>query len=273
MLGIYGMNKPPVFICPPRTRSTYIMLLTKKYMSEKFNMNFPKRHMEFFGEFVEYSPNENRIKVVQDKTKSQMIPVLINNQVFMTGAYPHVFESLKDQNLYKINFLKNLKSKGVEVNVKCTHHIHDNIDDILDFYNDRKIVLLKRKNSLNLILSYLFAKHINLFVMRSMEWSQLYDEHVSDKVLIKDYISDVESLIIRIKKLYDIDCETIYYEDLNDEKDTFEIIGNIFEDDNWHSSLDRSVLPIRKDTDYSKAIINYDEIVLQVQCLLDQHKI
>lgn len=267
------MSKPPLFICPPRTRSTYIMLLTKKYMSEKFNMNFPRGHMEFFGEFVEHSSDENRIKVVQDKTKSQMIPVLVNNQVVMTGVYPHVFESLKYQNLYKINFLKHAKSKGIEVNVKCTHHISDNIDDILDFYNDRKIVLLKRKNSLDLILSYLFAKHINLFVMRSIEWSQLYDEHVSDKVLIKDYIDDVELLITRIKKLYDIDCETVYYEDLNNEKDAFEIIGNILKDDKWHEGLDRSVLPIRKDTDYSKVIINYDEILLQVQRLLDLHKI
>ena len=267
------MNKPPLFICPPRTRSTYIMLLTKKYMSEKFNMNFPRGHMEFFGEFVEYSSDENRIKVVRDKTKSQMIPMLVNNQVVMTGVYPHVFESLKDQNLYKINFLKHAKSKGIEVNVKCTHHISDNIDDVLDFYNDRKIVLLKRKNSLDLILSYLFAKHIDLFVMRSARWSQLYDEHVSDRVLIKDYAQDIESLIIQIKKLYDIDCETIYYEDLDNEKDTLEIIGNIFEDDKWHTSLDRSVLPIRKDTDYSKVIINYDEIVLVAQHLLDQYKI
>jgi hypothetical protein len=267
------MNKPPLFICPPRTRSTYIMLLTKRYMSEKFNMHMPKRHMEFFGQFVDYSHNEKRLRVVRDHTKAQMIPILVNNEVYMTGAYPHVFESLKDQNLYKINFLKHAKSRGIEVNVKCTHHISNNIDDILDFYNDRNIVLLKRKSSLDLILSYLFAKHINLFVMRSAQWSQLYDEHVSDRVIIKDYAEDIESLIIQIKKLYDIDCETIYYEDLDNEKDTLEIIGNIFKDDKWHTSLDRSVLPIRKDTDYSKAIINYDEIVLRIQYLLDQHNL
>ena len=109
--------------------------------------------------------------------------------------------------------------------------------------------------------------------MRSTQSSQLYDEHISNKVLIKDYLSDVESLIIQIKKLYDINCETVYYEDLCNEKDTFQIIGNIFEDDKWHASIDRSILPIRKDTDYSKVIINYDEIVLQVQHLLDRHKI
>ncbi len=267
------MRKPPFFICAPRTRSTYVMLLTKKYMSEKFNMHFPKRHMEYFGQFVDYSLNEKRLRVVRDHTKAQMIPTLVNNEVIMTGVYPHIFKNLYDQNQYKINFLKYIKSKGIELNIKGTIYASEGLDDVLDFFSDRKIVLLKRKSNLNLILSYLFAKHINLFVIRDAQWSQLYDEHVSNKVLIKDYLKDVESLIIQIKKIYDINCETVYYEDLDSEKDTFEIIGNILEDDKWHNTIDSAVLPIRKDTDYSKVIINYDEVYKEVQHLLRLHKI
>jgi hypothetical protein len=250
------MSKPPFFICPPRTRSTLVCELTYEYVKSKYNLSKLKHHNELFTEF--------NYAILANKNPTELIPFLNNDEISMHFVYPYVFKTTQERNQYKLNLLQKAKNKGFNFHIKGTLPIADTADLIMSFFNDRKLILMKRKNTLNLICSYLFAKQIKMFAVRK-ESQEKYHNKIKNGITIQDFKTTTERLVQKTCKLYDkmkeYDHTVLYYEDLD--KDIFKVIGKVLEDSNWHSSLNNNYqnnIVTKTNTDYSSCILNYKEV-------------
>lgn len=250
------MSKPPFFICPPRTRSTLVCELTYEYIKSRYNLLKLKHHNELFTEF--------NYAILANEKPTELIPFLNNNEMSMHSVYPYIFKTTQERNQYKLNLLQIAKDKGLNFYIKGTLPIADTADLIMNFFNDRKLILMKRRNTLNLICSYLFAKQIKMFAV-TKESQEKYHNIIKNGITIHDYKTTTERLVQKTCKLYDkmkeYDHTVLYYEDLDN--DVFKAIGKALDDLNWHLKLKDNYqknLVIKTNTDYSSCILNYKEV-------------
>lgn len=253
----------------PRTRSTYLYESLKGYQ-QHLGLIKLKTHSEYFLEI-----NRN-VEFHDAKTETyhsaEIVPIVANDQLGMHFVYPHLFNNTKDRNHYKLEILKSEKAKNREYYIKGTQAIAPNIAEIVDFFSDRTILLTKRANMVDNVLSAQFAWHTKHFhcrkynhdiYMRTInEGVELDPEHFKYYFdLIKDF-NEIESYL----KANGVSYKTFEYERMTDKH----YISDVLETDEWEKYRkpeDISTIHIEKD--YSKIIRNYNECVQVIEAMLN----
>ena len=70
-------------------------------------------------------------------------------------------------------------------------------------------------------------------------------------------------------------CSVVYYEDLNTTEKIFTALSTILDDADWHHSLPddyENNLVIDMKMDYSKAIVNYEEVKSKLLDLIEEYE-
>lgn len=248
----------------PRSRSTVFYELMKGYQ-KSLGLSEVEGHPELF---LEYGRNMEMHDIREDqKYMSEMYPVIKNNTIIMHYVYPYILENSRDRNLYKLNLLKEQKNKGIEYYIKGTLNLADSISEIANFFNDRKVVITSRKNLLDAELSFYFAWTVKLFHARKNNVDRykniLKNGVYVDPALIDDYKPFLKKLdtITSFFKNNKIAYETIYHEDTVNKEKIEEKINSILNTEEWKKTANWDKLPIYIEKDYSKLILNYDEIL------------
>lgn len=264
------MTQLPFFISAPRTRSSVLFELLHPYLERKHGLKNMKGHTEYFlmqAVWAEFYDARNK-----SKFDTQMMPMYKNNNMSMHYVYPPVYPDVETAIHDKIAQLKLAKQEGNEFNVKGTIQCAKNPHDILDFYKDRKIVITKRRSMVDLIASTLFAISIKSFHARPSNKERYLKLLEQPILLTPELLQTGEEIVDLVIRLWNIEslankmgihCVTTYYEDLDSESAIFDMLTNIIGSDEWIDFLPadyENKIPSRIDKDYSKLIINYDEL-------------
>lgn len=245
----------------PRTRSSYLFESLQPYYEKKYGLMTPDGHSELF---LEWGRN---IQVYNFKTEeynmTELYPVSHKDKMQIHFVSPPIFDSTEKRNDNKLSVLKKERSKGREYNIKGTLNLASNIEQICEFYSDRKIILTKRHDKEAMIMSFLFAWESKLFHARHHNKDR-YNEALSNGVtvgndIVFDYIDwlDQMDIIETHLKENNINHEVVMYEDLTSDNAISDIIGT----DKWIQYRNEKDLPIRIDKDYRKVIHNYEEVL------------
>lgn len=254
----------------PRSRSTFLFESLQGYQ-EHLGLLVPSNHSEYF---LEYNRN---VEFFDSKTgnyvATEIFPVVFNDRISMQFMYPHLFKDSQSRNEYKLKLLREEKDKGREYYIKSTSQISDNIKEIIDFFSDRTVLLTKRQNMIDNVLSAQFAWETKLFHCRENNLD-LYMKHVNDGISLDVsrfhfYINYVLNSFYKVEnylKENDIKYEILYYEYLTDDDYISEAIGT----DEWVKyRKPEHILTKHIEKDYSKIILNYDECVSAIKDLLN----
>lgn len=247
----------------PRSRSTVIYDLIKGYQ-QSLGLNEVEGHPELFLEFGR-NMEIHDIKSNQ-KYMSEMYPVIKNNIISMHYVYPYILGDTKSRNLYKLNLLKQQKNIGIEYQIKGTLNLANCVEEVMNFFNDRKIIITTRRNLLDAEMSFYFAWTIKLFHARKNNierYTELLEKGVVvDPNLVSEYKPFLSQLniIIDYLKENNYNYEILYYEDLDNRENIITSINNVLKTDAWINYTNWEKLPIYKEKDYSKIIHNYEEI-------------
>ena len=224
--------------------------------------------------FLEYSHNSRfwDVKVNQDHP-CEIYPVAKKDGIHIHFIYPPVFKNTEERNLCKLNLLKQLKQSNKNYFIKGTTAISATPEIILDFFQDRLIVITKRRNLHNYILSLLFALETKLFHARDNNHKR-YLTVLEKGVIISDSVLSVIPKVLENTKLLwqaekhlkinNFDYKIFYYEDLNSEELVDQAVTNILGTPDW-KSLTNNNIPISVEKDYTKCVLNYDQIVDNIQ--------
>lgn len=247
----------------PRSRSTIVYDLLKNYQ-KSLGLKEVEGHPELFLEFGRNMEFHN-IKDNEQHT-SEMYPVIKNNVLSMHYVYPYILGDTKSRNLYKLELLKKQKNIGIEYQIKGTLNFANCIDEIINFFNDRKILITTRKNLIDAEMSFYFAWTTKLFHARKNNIDRYHDYLTKgvyvDPQLVKDYKPFLNQLNFIIDHLKEKKCnyEILYHEDMSNKENIISSINKIVGTDEWLKFANWDNLPIYTEKDYRKIIHNYDEI-------------
>lgn len=272
------MNKLPFFLSAPRTRSSVLFETAKFYLEGDCGLKELGNHTELFLEFSQNAQFYDA-KVGEYHT-CELYPVARGRELSIHFTYPHIFSNLAERNSYKFQMLRQLKAEGVDVNIKGTLQLVASLDEMMDFYSDRKFVITKRKNMMDYVLSYVTAHYTKLFHARHNNIER-YRETIAEGITVN--VADVPKLsrmLDMTKKCWDVEEELIkrnipyvitQYEDLDTQENIHKTVTDILGTEEWKQALPNNFeehLPIKVEKDYSKLILNYDEIADDIYQLI-----
>lgn len=271
------MNKAPFFICPPRTRSTVLFQLMEFYAVHKLGLStIPHGSFELF---LEFNPNIHFTDIrTNEITQGEIHPVFNGDGLDIHYMSPARYPTTAERNRYKLRVLSEAKSAGYEYYVKGTYHVVDTIDEILDFYKDRHIVITKRRDTEQYALSYIYALNSNLYNAYDTVLFNNTDQYISTlkEGVIASNI-DIQEMLNKTRHVYDLekllqqrslDYTIVYYEDMSDYSKIFNAITSIYGKSEWQDFLPEDFekyIPTRVDKDYTKCILNYNDIIEKVR--------
>lgn len=248
----------------PRSRSTVFYELIKGYQNS-LGLQEVEGHPELF---LEYGRNMEMHDIREDKKfMSEMYPIIKNDRIIMHYVYPYILENSRNRNLYKLNLLKEQKSKGIEYYIKGTLNLTDTIKEISDFFHDRKIIITSRKNLIDAEMSFYFAWTIKLFHARKNNvdrYKELLEKGVEVDVDLVDQYKPFLEQLKTLTKFFDennINYDIVYHEDTESKDQIEHTISNILQTEEWKKYAKWEKLPIFIEKDYKKLILNYDEIL------------
>ena len=265
------MSKAPFFISAPRTRSSVLFETAQFYVENVLNKKSLHNHTELF---LEFSRNTEFYDLKTDERNiAELYPVVKNNVLDVHYIFPHVFDTRKERNLYKLKLLQEQKDKGYEYNIKGTVQIIDTVPEIIEFYNDRHFVLTKRRNIEDYVCSFLVAYITKFFHARHYNIDR-YNTRINEKVYVDNNIlSNIHKLLDQTRELWKLEeyikqkgysYTVTYYEDLDTQDKIDSCLTDILGTSVWkdHLPVDfKDRLPIKIDKVYSNIISNYDEII------------
>ena len=273
----------PFFLSPPRTRSTVLYELTANYVKQKYNLLEIKNHSELFLQFNSSVVATNHR--VNQTFPTEMIPLVYNDCIHMHFIYPYMFENLRQRNLHKLDVLRQEKENGRNYHIKGTLQVSETPEEIIEFFSDRHFVITKRRNTLDQLLSLLYAKETRQFTVRQIDNSmRTHAENLSNGVVISDCEEVARYVIEKSQVIYNLEsfirdkgltCSVVYYEDLNTTEKIFTALSTILDDAAWHHSLPDNYennLVIDMKMDYSKAIVNYEEVKSKLLDLIEEYE-
>lgn len=263
------MTIKPFFISLPRSRSTVLYDRMEGYALNKLKMSEIINHPEFFLEFSHTDMYFNT--KTQKYNDLELYPITKNNRIDMHFIYPHVFDNSIDRIKYKMSILKKEKEHGRDYYFKGTMNIFDNYKEIIDFFSDRKLILNKRHDIVEMTISYLYARNVKLFHAKGNNYDY-YTSVLQNGTIIKEseledmkeyieyllFIDDVENYIKTKKYNY---CVT-YYEDMESDELINLKIDDIYETTEWRNFVITTVhsTPIKVEKSYSDVIKNYKDV-------------
>ena len=269
------MSKAPFFISPPRTRSSVLFQLMQPYAIQKLGLKPVYNHIELF---LEFSHNNVFTDLkTQESELGELYPVVRSDGLHVHFISPPVFKTAVDRNLHKLNVLKQAKSVGNNYYIKGTVNIVDTTHEVLDFFSDRHIVITKRRDIEQYVLSYMYASTSKLFNARSFNVER-YMEKIQQGVTVDVTKLDKLSILLnKTKQVYDLETQlkdrnieytVTYYEDMANWDQLFDTATSIYGTSEWQDFLPDDyldLLPIKVEKDYSACILNYDEIIDSVR--------
>lgn len=257
----------PFLLGLPRTRSTIIYYKIEDYATKVLNLKSIDRHPEYF---LEFSNTDLYFNTKTGTTKPlELFPFVKDSKLDLKFVWPPQFESTYDRNLYKINLLKSEKSFGREYYIKGTINIFEGFQEILDFFKDRKIIITKRYDVAEMIISFVYALQIKMFHAR-IDNIDRYTELINNPILVDIKNLNLEkyiSILLFVNKIEDFltkknyNFTLVYYEDINTEEKLNNFISNVLETDTWKQYETKKIAtPILVNKDYKKLIKNYNEL-------------
>lgn len=272
-----SISKAPFFICPPRTRSTVLFQLMVFYAVHELGLKtVPHGSFELF---LEFNPNIHFTDIrTKDTQLGEIHPVFSGDGLDIHYMSPARYLNTAERNRHKLRVLSEAKSAGYEYYIKGTYHVVDTIDEILDFFSDRHIVITKRRDIEQYALSYIYALNSNLYNAYKTKLFDNTEQYMDtlDRGIVAENI-DIQELLNNTKKVYEledllqqrnIDYTVAYYEDMSEYSELFEIITSIYGTTEWQEYLPEDFekyIPTRVDKEYSKCILNYNDIIQSVR--------
>ena len=265
------MSKAPFFISAPRTRSSVLFETAQFYVENVLNKKSLHNHKELF---LEFSRNTEFYDLKTDERNiAELYPVVKNNLLDVHYIYPHVFDTRKERNLYKLKLLQQQKDNGYEYNTKGTVQIIDTSTEVIEFYNDRHFILTKRRNIEDYVCSFLVAYITKFFHARHHNIDR-YTARIDEKVHVDtNIISNIYKLLDQTRELWKLEeylkqqgytYTVTYYEDLDTQDKINNCLTDILGTSDWINHLPENFenhLPIKIDKVYSDIIKNYDEVI------------
>ena len=104
------------------------------------------------------------------------------------------------------------------------------------------------------------------------------------ETFFSDYEEVARAVIKQSQAIYNLEsvihdkgltCSVVYYEDLNTTEKIFTALSTILDDASWHHSLPNDYennLVIDMKMDYSKAIVNYEEVKSKLLDLIEEYQ-
>jgi len=272
-----NISKIPFFICPPRTRSTVLFQLMVFYAVHKLGLKtVPHGSFELF---LEFNPNIHFTDVRTSETQlGEIHPVFNGDELKIHYMSPAQYKSTSERNLYKLSVLQQAKDMGYEYYIKGTYHVVDTINEILEFFNDRHIVITQRRDIEQYALSYIYALNSNLYNSyntKLFDNTKQYMDTLNEGVIAENI--DISELLNNTRRVYelepllkqkDIDYTIAYYEDMSSYEQLFDIITSIYGTSEWQEYLPddfEKYIPTRIDKDYTKCILNYNDIIENIR--------
>ena len=274
------MNKQPFFLSPPRTRSSVLFQLMQFYAIKKLGLKPVRNHIELF---LEFSHNDVFMDLkTNEQNLGELYPVVKPDGLHVHFVSPPVFNNAQERNLHKLKVLQGAKENGNNYFIKATVNVVDTPNEILDFFSDRHWVITKRRNTEEFVLSFLYARTAKLFNARTHNVDRYRDTLDKGVVVADDLVQRVHILLDKTKKVYEIEQQLIvrnidyslaYYEDMPDWESLYNKITEIYGTQDWKEYLSEDFLdlvPIKVEKDYTKCILNYDDIIGSIRKQIEE---
>lgn len=259
--------KPPIIISPPRTRSTILYDIIEPFALKKFGLLPLNNHSELF--LFESKNNVYEDLKINQKFSSQLYPIVGNDCIDIHFIHPPVYRNIEEANLNKLSLLKSEKEKGRDYWIKTTIEVVYTPKEISDFFSDRKFILTDRKDISEFLLSTIFALKTKIFHARGNNLES-YNNLITNGIIVDENdlkrLDRIFKFMLEFKKLRKYVSEkydyiNIYYEDTNTDEKLFSKIDEALNTSEWREVYTpQSFHPIKIEKDYSKIIINYNEI-------------
>lgn len=282
-------NNLPIFFATPRSRSTVLMELASPYMESVLGLYSLGNQTEFFQE---YSYRYFTQDVHLDRTNAMEYFPLNRQGAPITHhfVYPSIYHNKKQRDGHKLQVLHQEKNAGRHYNIKIMAEdieVNESLDDrfdksILDFFSDRTFVITRRKDIKGMAMSLLLSLHTKLWHKRDLNQSK-YDYLKDNPVTINPELG--VSIIPTLKAAAMMDrfethlersgykYHTFYYEDLTTIEDMKVALDQVFGNQIWRSYISDEYiehnLPKKLDLDYSKVIVNLEEINEEIEYLIE----
>lgn len=273
------MTVKPFFISLPRSRSTVLYDRMEGYALAKLGMSRIVGHPEFFLEFSHTDMYFNT--KTQQYDDLELYPIPNNNKIDMHFIYPHVFNNSIDRIRYKMDVLAHEKTHGRDYYFKGTMNIFDNYKEIIDFFEDRKLVITKRHDIVEMAISYLYARNVKLFHAKGNNYdyytsvlargTEIKESELDDMPEYIKYLLLVDDVEKYIKdKNYNY-CIT-YYEDMETDDLINLKIDEIYETPEWRSDVKITAgsTPIKVEKEYSNVIKNYADVRTHLETIVKE---
>lgn len=275
------MSKAPFFISPPRTRSTVLFQLAGFYATSGLGLQGLYENGSF-ELFIEFNPNIHMTDVRTNMTQlGEIYPVAGGDGLSVHYMSPARFTTTHQRNLYKLEQLRLARERGYEYYIKGTYHITDSVPEVLDFFSDRHFVITRRRNTLDYVLSYVYARESNLYNLFQTEVfdnTERYQRALQEGVSVsKDTIASIDELLNKTKAVYQLPVQletqgleytVVDYEDMENYQQLFDVCDRIYSSTAWREWVPddfRQRIPVKVDKDYSQCIHNYNTVVDIVQ--------
>lgn len=281
--------KLPIFFATPRSRSTALMELATPYTESVLGLHSLGHQTEFFQEYSHRYFSED-VHLGRANLMEYFPLNRENAPITHHFVYPSIYNNKRQRLGHKLQVLQQERKVGRHYNIKIMAediNINENLDEkfdrsILDFFSDRTFVITRRKDIKGMALSLLFSLHTKLWHKRSA--SELkYDLLKENPITINPKLG--VSIIPALKAAAMMDQfethlersgykhHTFYYEDLTTIEDMKVALDKVFGNQIWRSNVSDEYieynLPKKLDLDYSKAIVNLEEINEEIEYLIE----
>lgn len=257
----------PLFLSPPRTRSTILYETMAPYVTSNSSLLPSVGHSEPF------------LHLAQNKTidgyATEIHPVLTEKCIEYKYVFPRVFKDNKDSVLKKLDLFRSAKEEGREYFFKATLNVAVVISEFLEVFKDRDLYLTLRKNPIDIFVSTAYAMAIKIFHARESNLNT-YESHTKSKIKIDLSVLELMDWVVEmVSVFYDLpnkrkNITLIYYDDMDSEQSINNVISKILKSDEWIDTKPNN-LPIKIDNDYESIIENYDELLSLIEVSMKNH--
>jgi hypothetical protein len=272
--------KAPIFLATPRSRSTALLTLSAPYLEAVQGLHVLGHQTEFFKEYSHRYFTRD-VHMMRDNRMEYFPLNRENSPISHHFVYPPIYADKLQRDGHKIQVLAHEKKSNREYLIKImTSDIRIDWDkdynwdkSIVDFFNDRKFVITRRKDIKGLAFSLLVSVHTDLWHKRQANenrYKALEENPITiNPELCTVIIPDLKGAAMMDKfeeyiQRSGYEHHTFYYEDLTTLQDMKEALNQVFDGNVWQDFLSdayvEQVMPQNLQLDYKKIIKNYDQI-------------
>lgn len=236
----------PLFLSPPRTRSTILYESIAPYVTKTTNLLPSVGHSEPF-----------LLNTYNNSIVREMHPRLGIKSLEYEFTVQRLYRNNLDSVLRKLQLFKDAKDQGREYNFKATLNVSEAMNEFLEVFGDRNIILTLRKNPKEIFYSTFYAMSIGSFHARK----DRYSEHTSKvkNITVDTYLVDwMVEMVSKIYRLTD-KYQVIYYEDIGTDASINKTLSSLLGTDEWIKTIPDN-LPIKVNNNYVDLIDNFQDL-------------